>query len=117
MIKVEHLSQSFREQQVLENISFEIKQGEFFGIIGPNGSGKSTLLRLISGIDPVKNGNVHLDGQVTYLPIHEKSWLDGLLFFSRMRCRQLALRFVKSWKWAAILFRIGLVRIRLMRKV
>ncbi|WP_171646517.1 ABC transporter ATP-binding protein [Paenibacillus phytorum] len=64
MIKVAHLSQSFKEQQVLENISFEIKQGEFFGIIGPNGSGKSTLLRLISGIDPVKNGSVDLDGRL-----------------------------------------------------
>lgn len=64
MIKVEHLSQSFKEQQVLENISFEIKQGEFFGIIGPNGSGKSTLLRLISGIDPVKNGSVDLGGRL-----------------------------------------------------
>ncbi|KRF21526.1 ABC transporter ATP-binding protein [Paenibacillus sp. Soil787] len=64
MIKVEHLSQSFREQQVLENISFEIKQGEFFGIIGPNGSGKSTLLRLLSGIDPVKNGSVDLGGRL-----------------------------------------------------
>ncbi|MCY9692721.1 ABC transporter ATP-binding protein [Paenibacillus alginolyticus] len=64
MIKVENLSQSFREQQVLEDISFEIKQGEFFGIIGPNGSGKSTLLRLLSGIDPVKNGRVDLGGRL-----------------------------------------------------
>ncbi|MCY9666086.1 ABC transporter ATP-binding protein [Paenibacillus alginolyticus] len=64
MIKVENLSQSFREQQVLEGISFEIKQGEFFGIIGPNGSGKSTLLRLLSGIDPVKTGRVDLGGRL-----------------------------------------------------
>ncbi|MDF2648466.1 MAG: yvrA [Paenibacillus sp.] len=64
MIKVKHLSQSFKEQQVLENISFEIKKGEFFGIIGPNGSGKSTLLRLISGIDPVKTGSVDLGGRL-----------------------------------------------------
>ncbi|UKS24654.1 ABC transporter ATP-binding protein [Paenibacillus sp. HWE-109] len=63
MIKVEHLSQSFLEQQVLEKITFEVKQGEFFGIIGPNGSGKSTLLRLLSGIDPVKSGKVQLDGR------------------------------------------------------
>ncbi|OPH61353.1 ABC transporter ATP-binding protein [Paenibacillus ferrarius] len=61
MIKVEQLCQSFLEQQVLEQISFEVKQGEFFGIIGPNGSGKSTLLRLLSGIDPIKKGKVLLD--------------------------------------------------------
>ncbi|WP_205516882.1 heme ABC transporter ATP-binding protein [Paenibacillus sp. SYP-B3998] len=63
MIEVEQLSRSFRGQQVLDKISFEIKQGEFFGIIGPNGSGKSTLLRLISGIDPVASGSVRLNGQ------------------------------------------------------
>ncbi|OCT10616.1 ABC transporter ATP-binding protein [Paenibacillus pectinilyticus] len=60
MIKVEGLDQHFREQQVLHQISFEVGQGEFFGIIGPNGSGKSTLLRLISGMDPVKIGRVFL---------------------------------------------------------
>lgn len=63
MIKVEQLSQSFHERLVLENISFEVQQGEFFGIIGPNGSGKSTLLRLLSGIDPVKEGSVELEGR------------------------------------------------------
>ena len=63
MIKVEQLFQSFREHQVLDRISFEVGKGEFFGIIGPNGSGKSTLLRLISGMDPVKNGHVLLKGK------------------------------------------------------
>jgi iron complex transport system ATP-binding protein len=63
MIEVEQLSRSFKGQQVLDSISFEVKQGEFFGIIGPNGSGKSTLLRLISGIDPVTSGSVRLNGQ------------------------------------------------------
>ncbi|WP_187273862.1 ABC transporter ATP-binding protein [Paenibacillus sp. N3.4] len=63
MIKVARVSQSFREQQVLEDITFEVKQGEFLGIIGPNGSGKSTLLRLLSGIDPLDAGEVVLDGK------------------------------------------------------
>ncbi|CAN7330640.1 ABC transporter ATP-binding protein [Paenibacillus sp. LjRoot56] len=63
MIQVEGLIQSFREQQVLDNMSFEVGHGEFFGIIGPNGSGKSTLLRLLSGMDPVMHGNVLLKGK------------------------------------------------------
>ncbi|OAS16958.1 ABC transporter ATP-binding protein [Paenibacillus oryzisoli] len=62
MIGVEGLYQSFREQQVLNNMSFEVGQGEFFGIIGPNGSGKSTLLRLLSGMDPVIHGKVCVNG-------------------------------------------------------
>ena len=40
----------YRTQEVLKDITFDIKQGEFFGIVGKNGSGKSTLLKLISQI-------------------------------------------------------------------
>ena len=38
----------YRQQQVLKDISFEVHQGEFFGIVGRNGGGKSTLLKIIS---------------------------------------------------------------------
>ena len=40
----------YKKQQVLKDISFEVHQGEFFGIVGRNGGGKSTLLKLISQI-------------------------------------------------------------------
>ena len=40
----------YKQQQVLKDISFEVHQGEFFGIVGRNGGGKSTLLKLISQI-------------------------------------------------------------------
>ena len=48
----------------LDNISFDVKQGEIFGIIGPNGSGKSTLLRIISKIYAPSSGSVHVNGRV-----------------------------------------------------
>jgi|LSQX01.3.fsa_nt_gb iron complex transport system ATP-binding protein len=61
MLKLKNLSFSYRTTPVLENISTEIKQGEFLGIIGPNGSGKSTLLKLIVRILTPSKGNVFLD--------------------------------------------------------
>jgi iron complex transport system ATP-binding protein len=63
MIQVEHLDKKFDGRQVLRDIGFEVKPGEFFGIIGPNGSGKSTLLRLLSGVDPASAGNIKLQGK------------------------------------------------------
>ena len=52
----------YKIQHVLDNISFEVEKGEFFGIVGRNGSGKSTLLKLISGIYTPDGGSVHVSG-------------------------------------------------------
>lgn len=55
----------YEVQKVLEDVSFEIKKGEFFGIVGRNGSGKSTLLKLIAGIYTPDKGIVHINGSLT----------------------------------------------------
>jgi len=54
----------FEVQHALRNISFDIKKGEFFGIVGRNGSGKSTLLKIIAGIYQPNKGNVVVDGKI-----------------------------------------------------
>jgi ABC-2 type transport system ATP-binding protein len=55
---------TYEKQEVLKNVSFEIKKGEFFGIVGRNGSGKSTLLKLIAGIYSVDKGHIQVNGKL-----------------------------------------------------
>jgi ABC-type polysaccharide/polyol phosphate transport system ATPase subunit len=56
---------SYETQQVLKDISFEIKKGEFFGIVGRNGSGKSTMLKMLAGIYPPTTGSIEVKGKLT----------------------------------------------------
>ena len=61
----------YRTQEVLKDITFDIKQGEFFGIVGKNGSGKSTLLKSLNRMNDlvegcVITGKVELDGEDIY---------------------------------------------------
>ena len=51
-------------QHALRDISFEVKKGEFFGIVGRNGSGKSTLLKIIAGIYQPNKGIVQINGKL-----------------------------------------------------
>lgn len=55
----------YETQQVLTEVSFEIKKGEFFGIVGRNGSGKSTMLKLLAGIYTPTSGQIQVNGKLT----------------------------------------------------
>jgi ABC-2 type transport system ATP-binding protein len=55
----------YENQHVLKDISFDIKKGEFFGIVGRNGSGKSTLLKLLAGIYSPDKGMIQINGTLT----------------------------------------------------
>lgn len=54
----------YKEQHVLKDINFEVKEGDFFGIVGRNGSGKSTLLKIISQIYVPEKGTVTVNGKM-----------------------------------------------------
>jgi len=54
----------YKEQKVLKGLDFEIKKGEFIGIVGRNGSGKSTLLKILAGIYYPEQGDVIINGNL-----------------------------------------------------
>jgi ABC-2 type transport system ATP-binding protein len=57
-------AREYRELRALDGVSFEIRQGEFFGIVGRNGSGKSTLLKLLASIYRADRGTIRMAGRL-----------------------------------------------------
>ena len=134
-IEVEHLSKSFilpterawglkqaifnrlrgvkgyREQRVLNNISFNIRKGEFVGIVGRNGSGKSTLLKILAGIYYPEKGEVTINGSlVPFIELgvgfnpeltgRENVYLNGVLLgFSNKEMDEM---YEEIWKFAEL---------------
>lgn len=65
IVNIGKREKGYEIQQALKDISFEVKKGEFFGIVGRNGSGKSTLLKLISEIYTPDSGKITVNGKLT----------------------------------------------------
>jgi lipopolysaccharide export system ATP-binding protein len=71
IIEFENVSLSYGNRLILDNVSFQINEGEIFGMLGPNGVGKSTIFNLITGLASPKNGRIKIFGQdVTEYPIY-----------------------------------------------
>jgi len=84
-------SQTLELQHVLDGVSFEVRRGEFFGIVGRNGSGKSTLMKIMAGIYTCTSGEVSVTGRIMpfielgvgfhpELSGRENVYLNGALF-------------------------------------
>ena len=70
ILKLENVSLSFGNRQILQNINFEINKGEIFGMLGPNGVGKSTIFNLVTGLISPEKGSIFIGGEkVNNFPI------------------------------------------------
>ncbi|HZP75051.1 MAG TPA: ABC transporter ATP-binding protein [Pseudolabrys sp.] len=62
-VSVRNLCKTFDTNQVLKDVSLDIRRGEFFSLLGPSGCGKTTLLRSIGGFEMPSSGEIHIDGK------------------------------------------------------
>ena len=74
IVSLKKISLSFGKRQILDNINFEVNQGQILGLLGPNGVGKSTIFNLITGLIKPAYGSIIFNGiNVTNYPIYERT--------------------------------------------
>lgn len=67
MLEVKHLTKWYRANPAVQDVSFHISRGQILGYLGPNGSGKSTTVKMLTGLVPPSEGEIHLDGTRVWL--------------------------------------------------
>ncbi|SMD16591.1 ABC transporter ATP-binding protein [Sporomusa malonica] len=74
MLKLENINTFYGQSQALDNISIEVKDGEFVTILGANGAGKSTIMKTIMGLVKASSGTISFNGQdIASLPPWERA--------------------------------------------
>src|SRR5262245_15287469 len=93
IIEVSDVRKSYGDTKAVDGVSFEVEQGEFFGILGPNGAGKTTTLEIIEGLREPDSGQVRLLGETPW-PRNSKLLprigvqLQASSFFERLTARE-----------------------------
>ena len=91
MLKISHIAKTFNpgtvnEKKAIEDLSLELKKGDFATIIGSNGAGKSTLFNAVCGDFMTDAGAIELDGRdITFMPQHVRAKEIGRLYQDPMR--------------------------------
>lgn len=84
MIKFENVTKSF-EHKVIDDLSFDIKNGERFGIFGKSGIGKTTLINLILGLEKEDSGNIYKDFSKASVIFQEDRLIDEISAFDNLK--------------------------------
>ena len=74
VLRVKNISKSIKNKQIINEISFDISEGQIVGLLGPNGAGKTTTFYSILGLIKIDSGEVFLDNKnITMIPPHKFS--------------------------------------------
>jgi len=79
LLSLKNVSRSFGQTRAVADVSLEVEQGEFFGLLGPSGCGKTTTLRMIAGLEKPDSGSIEFQGaDITNLPPERRGF--GMVF-------------------------------------
>jgi ABC-2 type transport system ATP-binding protein len=93
IIEVSDLAKSYGQVRAVDGVTFDVAEGEIFGILGPNGAGKTTTLEIIEGLRPADSGSVSLLGESPW-PRNDRLLprigvqLQASAFFDRLTARE-----------------------------
>jgi spermidine/putrescine transport system ATP-binding protein len=73
ILSVTNLTKTYGDTVAVDDVSFEVGNGEFFSFLGPSGCGKTTTLRMIAGLEHPTSGGIEMNGRdLTTVPLHER---------------------------------------------
>ena len=79
LLSLKNISRSFGSTRAVNDVSLDVEQGEFFGLLGPSGCGKTTTLRMIAGLEKPDSGTIEFQGaDITNLPAERRGF--GMVF-------------------------------------
>ncbi|QHB17484.1 LPS export ABC transporter ATP-binding protein [Mannheimia pernigra] len=74
VLYAEHLAKSYKQRQVVKDVSLKVKSGEIVGLLGPNGAGKTTTFYMVVGLVRHDRGTIRIDDEdISILPMHDRA--------------------------------------------